>query len=124
MKKILFGIGLISLTSCYNKERNCADFRTGTFVFEQEIDGVKHTSTFIRKDSIEIENYNGKTDTASIRWINDCEYILEKLHPKSMQEKKAVHMKILNTLENEYNFEYGIVGSKIKEKGIIKKISD
>lgn len=124
MKKILFGIGLISLTSCYNKERNCADFRTGTFVFEQEIDGVKHSSTFIRKDSIEIETYNGKTDTASIRWINDCEYILEKLHPKNMQEKKAVHMKILNTLENEYNFEYGIVGSKIKEKGIIKKISE
>nr|WP_297307190.1 DNA topoisomerase IV [uncultured Flavobacterium sp.] len=124
MKKIFFGICLISLASCYNQERNCADFRTGTFVFEQEIDGVKHSSTFIRKDSIEIETYSGKTDTASIRWINDCEYVLEKLHPKNMQEKKAVHMKILNTSENEYIFEYGIVGSKNKERGTIKKVSE
>nr|WP_317633115.1 DNA topoisomerase IV [uncultured Flavobacterium sp.] len=124
MKKIVFGLALIGLTSCYNQERNCAHFKTGTFVFEQEIDGVKHSSTFVRNDSIEIETYNGKTDTASIRWINDCEYVLEKLHPKNMQEKKAVHMKILNTSENEYNFEYGIVGSKTKEKGTIKKVAN
>jgi hypothetical protein len=26
-------------------------------------------------DSIEIETLEGKTDTASIRWVNDCEYI-------------------------------------------------
>ncbi|WP_177764504.1 DNA topoisomerase IV [Flavobacterium sp. I3-2] len=123
MKKLLFGIGLISLTSCYNQERNCSDFKTGTFVFEQEIDGVKHSSTFVRNDSIEIETYNGKTDTASIRWINDCEYVLEKLHPKNMQEKKAVHMKILSTNGDEYIFEYGIVGAKTKEKGTIKKTS-
>ena len=123
MKKIFFAIGLVSLTSCYNQERNCADFKTGTFVFEQEIDGVKHSSTFVRNDSIEIETYNGKRDTASIRWINDCEYVLEKLHPKNMQEKKAVHMKILSTSGDEYKFEYGIVGSKTKEKGTIKKTS-
>lgn len=124
MKRIFFAVVLVSLTSCYNQERNCADFKTGTFVFEQEIDGVKHSSTFVRNDSIEIETYNGKTDTASIRWINDCEYVLEKLHPKNMQEKKAVHMKILSTSGDEYKFEYGIVGSKTKERGTIKKINN
>ena len=124
MKRIFFAVVLVSLTSCYNQERNCADFKTGTFVFEQEIDGVKHSSTFVRNDSIEIETYNGKTDTASIRWINDCEYVLEKLHPKNMQEKKAVHMKILSTSGEEYKFEYGIVGSKTKERGTIKKINN
>lgn len=124
MKRIFFAVVLVSLTSCYNQERNCADFKTGTFVFEQEIDGVKHSSTFVRNDSIEIETYNGKTDTASIRWINNCEYVLEKLHPKNMQEKKAVHMKILSTSGDEYKFEYGIVGSKTKERGTIKKINN
>jgi len=124
MKRIFFAVVLVSLTSCYNQDRNCADFKTGTFVFEQEIDGVKHSSTFVRNDSIEIETYNGKTDTASIRWINDCEYVLEKLHPKNMQEKKAVHMKILSTSGDEYKFEYGIVGSKTKERGTIKKINN
>jgi len=124
MKKLLFIAGLLTLTSCYNNERNCTDFKTGTFIFEQEIDGVKHQSTFVRKDSIEIETYNGKRDTASIRWINDCEYVLEKLRPKNMQEKKAVHMKILNTNGDTYTFEYGIVGANKKEKGVIKKIKD
>lgn len=123
MKKIILGISLILLTSCYNQEKNCADFKTGTYIFEQEIDGVKHSSTFIRKDSIEIETYNGKTDTASIRWINDCEYVLQKLNPKNMQEKKGVHMKILTTRADEYTFEYGIVGQQNKQKGIIKKIN-
>ena len=60
-----------------------------SFVFEQEINGEKHTSTFVRTDEYEIETYNGKTDTASIRWVNDCEYILQKLHPKNMAEKNV-----------------------------------
>lgn len=107
---------------CYNQERNCADFKTGNFLFEQEINDQKHTSTFVRTDKYEIETYNGKTDTASIRWINDCEYILQKLHPKNMAEKKAVQMKILSTNENGYTFEYSIVGDPNKQKGEIKKI--
>jgi hypothetical protein len=35
-----------------------------------------------RNDSIEIETFEGKTDTASIRWVNDCEYILQNYIPK------------------------------------------
>ncbi|MEG1026426.1 MAG: DNA topoisomerase IV [Flavobacterium sp.] len=122
MKKLFLLTIPFCLMGCYNQERNCADFQTGNFLFEQEINGQKHTSTFVRTDKYEIETYNGKTDTASIRWINDCEYILQKLHPKNMAEKKAVQMKILSTSENGYTFEYSIVGDSNKQKGEIKKI--
>lgn len=122
MKKLLLLAAPFTLISCYNQERNCADFKTGTFLFEQEINSEKHTSTFVRTDKFEIETYNGKTDTANIRWINDCEYILQKLHPKNMAEKKAVQMKILTTNTDGYMFEYSIVGDPNKQKGEIKKI--
>ena len=122
MKKLILLAIPFFLMGCYNQERNCSDFKTGNFLFEQEINGQKHTSTFVRTDKYEIETYNGKTDTASIRWVNDCEYILQKLHPKNMAEKKAVQMKILSTNENGYTFEYSIVGDSNKQKGEIKKI--
>ncbi len=121
MKTIPILILSFLAASCYNQQRNCADFKTGTFIFEQEIDGEKHSSTFIRKENIEIETYKGKTDTASIRWINDCEYVLQKLHPKNRAEQQGIHMKILSTNGNEYTFEYGLVGAIEKQKGVIKK---
>lgn len=124
MKKIIFLLPLLLLLSCYNVERNCKDFKTGKFKFEYEVDGVKKTTFFERKDSIEIENFDGKTDTASIRWVNDCEYILQKIHPKNMAEQKAINMKILTTSKNSYTFEFGIVGSDEKQRGTVEKIAD
>lgn len=121
MKKIFFLAIPLLLVSCYNQERNCKDFKTGTFVFEQEIEGKIHVSTFVRTSEYEIETYNGKTDTANIRWVNDCEYILQKKHPKNMAEKKAVQMKILATTKDSYTFEYNIVGDTNKQKGTIRK---
>lgn len=122
MKKISFLLPLLLLISCYNAERNCKDFKTGKFKFEYEVDGVKKTTLFERNDSIEIETFEGKTDTATIRWINDCEYILKKLHPKNRAEEKAIGMKILTTSENSYTFEFGMVGSDQKQKGTVTKI--
>jgi len=113
----------VTLASCYNVERNCNDFKTGKFRFEYEIDGKKKTTVFERTGDIEIETFEGKTDTASIRWINDCEYILEKIHPKNMQEQKAVHMKILSTTGNSYTFEYSFVGDANKQKGTVTKLN-
>jgi hypothetical protein len=124
MKKIIFLLPILALVSCYNTERNCKDFKTGKFKFEYEVDGVKKTTFFERKDSIEIETFDGKTDTASIRWVNDCEYILQKIHPKNMAEKKAINMKILTTSKNSYIFEFGIVGSDEKQRGTVEKISN
>ena len=123
-KKILYLTPLLVLMSCYNVERNCKDFKTGKFKFEFEVDGVKKTTVFERKDSIEIETFEGKTDSSSIRWVNDCEYILQKIHPKNMEGKKAITMKILTTSKNTYTFEFGIVGSDQKQRGTVIKISE
>ena len=123
MKKIIaYFIIVIVITGCYNTERNCKDFKTGKFKFEYEIDGKKKTTFFERTGNTEIEKYEGKTDTASIRWINDCEYILQKIHPKNMQDQKAVHMKILTTTSDSYTFEFSMVGSTNKQKGTVTKI--
>lgn len=124
MKKLTLLLPLLLLMSCYNAEHNCKDFKTGKFKFEHEVNGVKKTTFFERKDSIEIETFEGKTDTASIRWVSDCEYILKKLHPKNMAEEKAIDMKILTTSKNSYIFEFGIVGIDTKQKGTVTKISD
>ena len=108
---------------CKQPERNCLNFHKGTFEFETYLNGELAKTTFIRNDSIEIDYFQGKSDTASIRWINDCEYIVRKLHPKSMAEEKAIHMKILTTNNDTYTFEYGLVGAKKnKQKGTATKI--
>jgi hypothetical protein len=115
---------LLLLVSCYDADRNCKDFKTGKFKFEYEVNGVKKTTFFERNDSIEIETFEGKTDTASIRWVNDCEYILQKLHPKNMAEEKAIGMKILTTSKNSYTFEFGMVGSDAKQRGTVTKLTN
>ena len=110
------------LFSCYSPERNCKDFKTGTFEYEALVGTEVLTTTFFRNDTIEIDYFKGKSDTSAIRWINDCEYIVRKINPKSMAEEKAIHMKILTTNGNEYLFEYNIVGETKKQKGTAKKI--
>ncbi|MFV8346679.1 DNA topoisomerase IV [Flavobacterium sp. ZB4P13] len=124
MKKIILLLPLLLLMSCYDAERNCKDFKTGKFKFEYEVNGVKKIALFERNDSIEIETFEGKTDTASIRWVNDCEYVLLKLHPKNMAEEKAIGMKILTTSKNSYTFEFGMVGVDEKQRGTVTKISN
>ena len=119
---LLFPI-LLLLTSCYDQERKCTDFKTGKFRFEHEINGQKKITLFERTDSLEIESYEGKTDTSSVRWINDCEYVLQKINAKSAAEKKAVHMKILTTKGNSYTFEFSLVGDTQKQKGTVTKIN-
>ncbi len=121
MKKLIFLIPFI-LLSCYNQQRNCTDFKNGKFEFTQEIEGKTETSTFERIDSLQIETFRGKTDTSTVRWVNDCEFILQKLHPKNREERKAIHMKILTTTENSYTFEYSFVGETQKQKGTVTKI--
>jgi hypothetical protein len=122
MKKIVLLPLLLLFISCYNVERNCKDFKTGKFKFEFEVDGVKKTTIFERNDSIEIETFEGKTDTSTVRWVNDCEYVLQKKHPKNRAEEKAIGMKILTTDKNSYTFEFGMVGSDEKQKGKVTRL--
>lgn len=120
---VLLLVVIFSLNSCFNAERDCENFKTGTYEFETYISGELQKSRFIRNDSIEIEIYQGKTDTSSVRWINDCEYILKNKNPKGMAEEKPIHIKILTTSKNEYTFEYGQVGDTKKARGQVRKVS-
>jgi len=115
---------LTLLTSCYNQERNCKDFKTGKFKSEIEVDGKKLVTTFERNDSIQIETFEGITDSYDVRWTNDCEYIIKNSNPKNIAERKAVQVKILTTSKNSYTFEYNFVGEAIKQKGIAHLIEN
>lgn len=106
MKLITALLSLVILTSCYSIERDCSDFKTGTFEFNYTIDGEEQTSRFKRTENYNIDYHEVTADTSSIRWINDCEFILKKLHPTSNSEKDAIHMKILSTSNDSYTFEY------------------
>ena len=107
--------------SCYNVERSCEDFKTGTFTFQQLVGTELVSSTFVRNDSIAIETYKGVTDTFSVRWINNCEYIMRKLNPKNTYDQQAVHFKILSTTENTYLFEFQMVVKKQNQENLVKK---
>lgn len=114
---MLFCIAL----SCQVPERDCKSFKTGTFQFETLLNGNLEATTFVRNDTLEVDYYQGKADSSSIRWINDCEYIVKKLNPKSMTEEKAIHMKILSTEGDFYTFEYSLVGETNKQRGTAQK---
>lgn len=115
---LLIGAVFIFLFGCQQPpQRNCSDFKTGDFSFTTVIDGEEKTTTFHRTEDIEIDYFEGKQDTSSIRWINDCEYILRNINPKSMAEEKSIHIKILTTSDSSYTFEYNAIGDKRKFKG-------
>lgn len=118
MKRTVFGACLLLLTtSCYQPKRDCKQFKNGKFSFTAQIDGEEKTTIFVREGDLEIDYFEGKADSSSVRWINDCEYIVKKLNPKNKAEEKSVHMKILSTTDNSYTFEYSIVGQSQKSRG-------
>ena len=122
-KRCCFVLSFAALAaSCYNPPRNCTDFKEGTFSYSSLIDGKEQSTTFVREGDVEIDYFEGKADTSSVRWINDCEYIVRKLNPASRAEEKSIHMKILSTTDSSYTFEYGEVGRAIKIKGTAFKI--
>lgn len=122
MKTLISLLLSLLLFSCYSPERNCSRFKTGTFEFESYLNGEIVKSTFVRTDSIEIDHFREKTDTSSVRWINECEYIVKNLHPRNRAEQQPLHIKILTTNKNSYTFEYGLVGDVKKQRGTVKKI--
>lgn len=124
MRNKLFSFLLVALFIGCNTppERNCQNFKTGRFSFTTQIDGEKKTTTFQRIGDIEIDSFEGKQDTSSVRWINDCEYVLRNLKPKNKAEEKSIHIKILTTSDSSYTFEYNAIGDKQKFKGTAFKI--
>lgn len=121
MKNLFYILLIVILSSCETPERHCTSFKTGTFQFETLLNGNLVATTFVRNDTLEVDYYQGKADSSSVRWINDCEYIVKKLNPKSMSEEKAIHMKILTTQGDFYTFEYSLVGESNKQRGTAQK---
>jgi len=127
IKNILVLLSLSAFLGCYQVQRDCEDFKTGTFEFNYTVDGEEKVGKFVRTEKLNVDYYENKVDSASVRWINDCEFILTKLNPKNKSEEKAIHFKILSTSENAYTFEYQLaMKDPFKkpriEKGEAKKI--
>ncbi|SRX55825.1 DNA topoisomerase IV [Aequorivita sp. CIP111184] len=122
MRFFIIIFSCLFLSSCYETDRDCSDFKTGTFEFEALSGTEVFKTTIIRNDSLEIDFYQGKTDSSTIRWINDCEYVLKKINPKNQAEKKAILIKILTTNKNKYTFEFSEVGKIKTSKATAKKI--
>ena len=98
--------------SCAIPEKNCSQFKVGEFNFESKTESGIYSSRSVRNDSIEIEFFKSSIDTSKITWVSECEYILRKLRPKTLSEEKAISVKIINTFEKGYLFEYSFVGDK------------
>jgi len=123
MQKFVFLIPLLFI-SCYSTKRDCVPFHQGEFKFSQLIAGELKNSYFSRDSLYEIERYEGKIDTATIRWVNDCECVLTKLNPKSNQEKRPIQIRIISTEKQSYTFEYSLVGdSKNTRRGTVQKLN-
>lgn len=120
---MFFCISILILSCQHKMECNPKEFKTGKFEFVQEVNGKKEITTFERTDKLQIETYNGRTDTASVRWVNDYEFVLQKLHPRNMAEKKAISMRFISTKGKTYTFEYSFVGESKKQMGTVTKIN-
>ena len=123
MKKITI-LSLLFISG-YSVDRNCNEFRTGSFEFSTSINDSIVKSTFIRTNNYEIEEFKGVKDSSTIRWVNECEFILTKINPKTNQERRPIRIKILRTYANSYDFEYSQVNNPQKiNRGTVNKISD
>ena len=123
MKCVYFGVFSIFLSSCYSPDRNCEQFREGNFEFTTVVDNMEQSTQFTRKGNLEVSKYQGVTDSANVRWINACEYILTNLNPKSKAEEKPIHIKILSTTSDSYTFEYKLVGTTLSKRGTAIKVN-
>ncbi len=110
-------IALVVLYACNSRERNCLDFRNGTFYVESEQEGQIVRSKFRREEDFEYDYFQGKIDTSRVRWVNDCECILQKVNPSNALEKKPIHIRILYTTDSTYTFEYGYLNDATKLRG-------
>ena len=68
--------------------------------------------------------FNGIKDSSTIKWVNNCEFLLTKLNPRTNQERRPVRIKILRTYGDKYDFEFSQVNNLQKiTRGTVKRIS-
>ncbi len=102
IRNVVFTILLVvGLSSCYQPERDCKAYKTGTFSFNYKVGDTVKVGKFVRGKKYSVDYYEGKIDSASIRWFNDCEFVLQDIRSKT-----AIHYKIVSTTDSSYTFQY------------------
>ncbi|PIB31001.1 hypothetical protein BFP77_02800 [Maribacter sp. 4U21] len=116
MKKVFFiGIIACSVASCYQPERDCSAYKTGTFTFNYQIGDSLKTGKFVRGEKYSVDYFDNKIDSATIRWFNDCEFVLQDL-----ESKVGIQYKIITTTDSSYTFEYKNAVKDPNKKLIVK----
>ncbi len=125
MKTPLHLLGLVFLCmACQTPpKRACNDFKTGNFKFTSTIDGEEVTTNFSRTETLEIDYFQGNQDSSTVKWVNDCEYVLRRINPNNRAEEKPILIKILTTTDSSYTFEFGTVGDSKRLRGTAYKIN-
>ena len=109
-KYFLVSLVLFLLQSCYQPERECGKYRTGTFKFDYEIGDTMKTGRFVRGDSYSVDYYEDRIDSATVRWFNDCD----------IDSKVAIQYKIISTTDSSYTFQYKSAVKDPNKKLIVK----
>ena len=121
MRVIILISFFLSLMACSEPvEHNCADFKTGKFKVNK-VDSLISETLITRSKQYQIEeftqyykrDFEGKLikktskhlDSFTVKWVNDCEFVLKKIHPKNRIERKAFFVRILTTTKDSYYFE-------------------
>jgi len=116
MKNIFSTLALcLILGSCYEPERDCEKYKTGAFKFNYEINDTLKEGKFIRTEDYSIDYYENKVDSATVRWFNDCEFVLQDINSKT-----AIHYKIISTTDSSYTFQYKSAVKDPNKKLIVK----
>jgi hypothetical protein len=123
-KCFLFLLFVLAISSCdkYKNSRTCDDFRTGTFVWEQESGGKLLKTKFIRTEDLQIEYFEDEVDTSRVEWVNDCEWRVIPIDPKTNADSRAYLFKILNTTGDSYTFEFTQSGRDQIYRGTATKL--
>ncbi|MCL7763504.1 hypothetical protein MPF19_08775 [Polaribacter sp. Z014] len=125
------------LASCQSEIKDNGDrFKKGVF----EIPAGKGYSktTVIRKDSLQIEEYEKiisisndsittekrmkHIDTLYIKWKNNFFYSLKMKSPKKELDKDPIYVQITKVTDSSYNFTAKIGFSKFKQNGTVYKV--
>lgn len=106
---------VVGLSSCYQPERNCKDYKTGSYLFKYEVGDSLKTGKFVRGTEYSVDYYEGKIDSASIRWFNDCEFILQDINSKT-----AIHYKIVSTTDSSYTFQYNKAVKNVNKDLVVR----
>lgn len=125
MKKIvsiLFTLSLIFVACKKPQKLDVESFKYGTFEIPATDEYSK--TIIIRKDSLQIEIYEGKVDTLLIEWKDNFNYTLNMLNMMNGMEEDPIHVQITRVKADSYDFNAVIGHSNFKQDGTVYKIND